>query len=194
MSCISTFGVVDTYPWLNVVAASFKKARVACAVLLAALLVAGCAQTPSPAPGPAQTLGSAPPAATPTAPSIVTPPTVSPSDALASAPPTSTPPTDAASRGTAAVDPRKVATLEALTPAGRARYSCEKQGVLTDIQLPEGSGRICSRFPAMGPCQYERNACRARGGRVIRFDGVEITRDVEREYDKQVQRYRLNAG
>ena len=46
----------------------------------------------------------------------------------------------------------------------------------------------------MGPCQYERQACRATGGRVIRFDGAEITTDVEKEYDKQVQRFRLNAG
>lgn len=60
--------------------------------------------------------------------------------------------------------------------------------------FPENSGRVCSRFPAMGPCQYERDACRAAGGRVIRFDGIEITKDVEREYDKQVQRFRLNAG
>ncbi len=62
------------------------------------------------------------------------------------------------------------------------------------IVFPEKSGRICARFPAMGPCQYERSACRAKGGRVIRFDGVEITKDVEKEYDKQVQRFRLNAG
>ena len=46
----------------------------------------------------------------------------------------------------------------------------------------------------MGPCQYERVACRASGGRVIRFDGIEITKEVETEYDKQVQRFRLNAG
>ena len=35
---------------------------------------------------------------------------------------------------------------------------------------------------------------RAAGGRVIRFDGAEISNEVEKEYDKQVQRFRLNAG
>ena len=27
-----------------------------------------------------------------------------------------------------------------------------------------------------------------------RFDGIEISKEVETEYDKQVQRFRLNAG
>jgi hypothetical protein len=67
-------------------------------------------------------------------------------------------------------------------------------GSNSPITLPENTLRVCSRFPAMGPCQYERDACRAKRGRVIRFDGVEITKEVEAEYDKQVQRFRLNAG
>ena len=85
-----------------------------------------------------------------------------------------------------------------MTPEGAPRYECVKGKVgaetRTAITFPENSGRICSRFPAMGPCQYERDACRASGGRVIRFDGIEITREVEKEYDRQVQRFRLNAG
>ncbi len=95
-------------------------------------------------------------------------------------------------------DPKSVATTAALTPDGATRYTCERgapsAATRTAIELPEGTARICSRFPAMGPCQYERDACRASGGRVIRFDGVEITKDVELEYDRQVQRFRLNAG
>ncbi|TAG82781.1 MAG: hypothetical protein EAZ21_02805 [Betaproteobacteria bacterium] len=161
-------------------------------MLCAAALVVGCAHTPPP---PAQASGVTSPSP-PTAPSVVNAmPTLPTAPALpAPGSQTSTPATNDAVRGAPALDARQVATSEALTPSGRSRYACEQQGALTEIQLPEGSGRICSRFPAMGPCQYERNACRARGGRVIRFDGVEITRDVEREYDKQVQRFRLNAG
>ena len=92
----------------------------------------------------------------------------------------------------------QIAKLASVTPAGTTRYECVKgaSGAETrkPITFPENSGRICARFPAMGPCQYERVACRASGGRVIRFDGVEITKEVETEYDKQVQRFRLNAG
>ncbi len=94
--------------------------------------------------------------------------------------------------------PVQIATAASVTPAGATRYECVKgtAGVETrePITFPENSGRICARFPAMGPCQYERVACRASGGRVIRFDGIEITKEVETEYDKQVQRFRLNAG
>ena len=92
----------------------------------------------------------------------------------------------------------QIATVASVTPAGTTRYECVKGNTGAEtraaIAFPENSGRICARFPAMGPCQYEREACRASGGRVIRFDGTEITKDVEKEYDKQVQRFRLNAG
>lgn len=89
-----------------------------------------------------------------------------------------------------------IALEAAPTPSGQARYQCVKSGAGagTPIALPPGTERLCSRHPAMGPCQYERDACRRSGGRVIRFDGVEITPEVEREYDKQVTRIRLNAG
>ena len=94
--------------------------------------------------------------------------------------------------------PVQIAAIASVTPAGTTRYECVKgaSGAETrqPITFPENSGRICARFPAMGPCQYERVACRASGGRVIRFDGIEISKEVETEYDKQVQRFRLNAG
>lgn len=94
--------------------------------------------------------------------------------------------------------PVQIATMASVTPAGTTRYECVKgpagSEARSPITFPENSGRICARFPAMGPCQYERVACRASGGRVIRFDGIEITKEVETEYDKQVQRFRLNAG
>lgn len=92
----------------------------------------------------------------------------------------------------------QIATVASVTPAGTTRYECVKgsTGAETRVAIvfPENSGRICARFPAMGPCQYEREACRASGGRVLRYDGAEITKEVEKEYDKQVQRFRLNAG
>ena len=131
----------------------------------------------------------------------VLPPTVSAMPAI--------PPKDAAigSIGSAggAVAPSRgqlsavqIAAVASVTPEGTTRYECVKgkTGAETRsaVAFPEKSGRICARFPAMGPCQYEREACRATGGRVIRFDGAEITKDVEKEYDKQVQRFRLNAG
>ena len=96
------------------------------------------------------------------------------------------------------LSPVQIATAASVTPSGTTRYECVKGASGAEarqpITFPENSGRICARFPAMGPCQYERVACRASGGRVIRFDGVEVTTEVEHEYDKQVQRFRLNAG
>lgn len=92
----------------------------------------------------------------------------------------------------------QIASVASVTPEGTTRYECVKGNAGSEtrvaITFPEKSGRICARFPAMGPCQYERDACRATGGRVIRFDGADITKEVEKEYDKQVQRFRLNAG
>ena len=92
----------------------------------------------------------------------------------------------------------QIAAVASVTPEGTTRYECVKGKSGSEsraaITFPEKSGRICARFPAMGPCQYERQVCRAAGGRVIRFDGAEISNDVEKEYDKQVQRFRLNAG
>jgi hypothetical protein len=46
----------------------------------------------------------------------------------------------------------------------------------------------------MGPCQYERNACRRIGGRVFGADGKEITLAIEAEYDKKVTRIKLKSN
>ncbi|MFN3630973.1 MAG: hypothetical protein ACK4XK_13110, partial [Casimicrobiaceae bacterium] len=76
-----------------------------------------------------------------------------------------------------APQPSEIALAAAPTPSGQPRYRCVKPGsdIGTPIVLPPGTERLCSRHPAMGPCQYERDACRRGGGKVIRFDGVEIT-------------------
>ena len=53
---------------------------------------------------------------------------------------------------------------------------------------------LCSRHPEMGPCQYERQACRAAGGRVFARSGEEITLATEAEYDKKVRRVRFRSN
>ncbi len=52
---------------------------------------------------------------------------------------------------------------------------------------------LCRRHPEMGPCQYERNACRRNGGRVFTAGGTEITMATEAEYDRKVARVRFRA-
>jgi hypothetical protein len=62
------------------------------------------------------------------------------------------------------------------------------------IQFDPKVAELCRKHPEMGPCQYERNACRASGGRVYAADGVEITMQTEAEYDKRVMRVRFKAN
>ena len=173
-------------------------------LVLSLALLSSCSQAPvvkqedpavlQPKPGP---VAVSAPVSTPSP----APPTVS---AMPAIPPKDGTATSVGAPGGAVAPARaqlsaaQIATVASVTPTGTTRYECVKGAPgaekRTAIAFPENSGRICARFPAMGPCQYERQACRASGGRVIRFDGVEITSDVEKEYDKQVQRFRLNAG
>jgi hypothetical protein len=53
---------------------------------------------------------------------------------------------------------------------------------------------LCKRHPEMGPCQYERNACRKGGGRVFAANGKEITMQTEAEYDRKVRRVTLRSN
>ncbi|MBK8739561.1 MAG: hypothetical protein IPM02_08460 [Betaproteobacteria bacterium] len=64
----------------------------------------------------------------------------------------------------------------------------------TAIEYEPRVKQLCSKHPEMGVCQYERDACRASGGRVHTATGVEITRQTEAEYDKKVMRVRFRAG
>jgi hypothetical protein len=64
----------------------------------------------------------------------------------------------------------------------------------TAIEFAPKVGDLCRRHPEMGPCQYERNNCRARGGRVFAAGSVEITMQTEAEYDKKVMRTRFRAN
>ena len=86
----------------------------------------------------------------------------------------------------------------AVTVPADALYVCvtQKDGMLqqTAIEFVDKVGELCRRHPEMGPCQYERNTCRARGGRVFATGGVEITPQTEAEYDRKVMRTRLRAN
>jgi hypothetical protein len=72
-------------------------------------------------------------------------------------------------------------------------YRCEVGGVRTVLPLPENIESLCRRHPEMGPCQYERDSCRQRGGRVLTSLGEEVTLRVESEYDKRVTRVRFQG-
>ena len=62
------------------------------------------------------------------------------------------------------------------------------------IEFPPGVVELCRKAPEMGPCRYERDACRRNGGRVFTPEGAEITRQTEAEYDKRVMRVRLKSN
>jgi hypothetical protein len=97
----------------------------------------------------------------------------------------------------ARVDPPSVPTLAIAVPPG-ALYVCVSglgaQLRQTSIEFVAGVGDLCRKHPEMGPCQYERDACRRSGGRVFAADGSEITRSVEDEYDKRVMRVRMRSN
>jgi hypothetical protein len=79
-----------------------------------------------------------------------------------------------------------------------ALYVCvvqrDGQTKQTAIEFTPKVGELCRRHPEMGPCQYERNNCRARGGRVFAAGSVEITMQTEAEYDRKVMRTRFRAN
>lgn len=72
-------------------------------------------------------------------------------------------------------------------------YFCQTASGRTAIDYEPRVDQLCRRHPEMGPCQYERNACRARGGRVYTAKGEEVTRAVEAEYDRVVRRVTFQA-
>jgi hypothetical protein len=73
-------------------------------------------------------------------------------------------------------------------------YVCDVGGTRGPIDLEANVDGLCRRHPEMGPCQYERDACRKAGGRVFTARGEEITSGVEAEYDRIVQRVRLRSN
>jgi hypothetical protein len=67
-------------------------------------------------------------------------------------------------------------------------YYCVTASSRTPIEYEPRVEQLCRRHPEMGPCQYERTACRAQRGRVFTAKGEEVTLAVEAEYDKAVTR------
>ena len=72
-------------------------------------------------------------------------------------------------------------------------YVCDIGGKSTTIDYAPRVAQLCRKHPEMGPCQYEREQCRARGGRVFTQKGEEVTPAVESEYDRVVRRVRFRA-
>lgn len=72
-------------------------------------------------------------------------------------------------------------------------YYCDVGGRRSVLELPASIESLCRRHPEMGPCQYERDSCRARQGRVYTSLNEEVTRAVETEYDRRVRRVRFQA-
>ena len=87
---------------------------------------------------------------------------------------------------------------EAIVLPPNAQYVCvteaagQRQQMV--IEFSPKVAAMCVKHPEMGPCQYERNACRRGGGRVFAAGGKEITMATEAEYDKKVMRIRLKAN
>lgn len=89
--------------------------------------------------------------------------------------------------------PPVAVVLPAADPPAGPLYTCERNGVRDPLPLAPAVDQLCRRHPEMNPCQYERDQCRAGGGRVFTARDEEVTRAVEAEYDKRVVRIRLQA-
>ena len=72
-------------------------------------------------------------------------------------------------------------------------YYCATADARVAIEYAPKVESLCRKHPEMGPCQFERNACRAQGGRVYTARGEEVSPGVEAEYDKAVTRVRFQA-
>ncbi|HEY1439230.1 MAG TPA: hypothetical protein VGG82_17295 [Casimicrobiaceae bacterium] len=90
------------------------------------------------------------------------------------------------------------APAPAIVLPANAQYVCVTEAAgqrqQTVIEFSPKVAGLCLKHPEMGPCQYERNACRHSGGRVFAAQGREITMATEAEYDKKVMRIRLKSN
>jgi len=114
-----------------------------------AVVVAGCQQAPAPLP------------TVPPQPGMIT--TVPPTPP---APPPTTLPMPV---------PAPAIAMPSLDFLPGPLYFCAAAGERTPIVYEPRVETLCRRHPEMGPCQYERNACRANGGRVFTGRGEEVT-------------------
>lgn len=98
----------------------------------------------------------------------------------------------------AATTPSPAATAAPVVVPPGVIYVCVTGGgdsrTQTAIEYAPKVDELCRKHPEMGPCQYERNACRSKGGRVFAADGKEITMATEAEYDRKVRRVTFKAN
>ena len=94
--------------------------------------------------------------------------------------------------------PGVLAPAPAIVLPANAQYVCVTEALgqrqQTVIEFSPKVAGLCLKHPEMGPCQYERNACRKSGGRVFAAQGKEITMATEAEYDRKVIRIRLKSN
>ena len=135
--------------------------------------------------------------APPRAPEVAPSTPVAPAPVVAPPAPEPSPPASAAVAAAESPAPATVApqqSSDALPstdfPEGPI-YFCDSDGARSPIDLEPRVEQLCRRHPEMGPCQYARNTCRQRGGRVFTAKGEEVTVAVERRYDERVSRVRL---
>jgi hypothetical protein len=169
------------------------------AAALAALMLAGCmgqragnastserATTPSRDAAPAATPApTSPPQALPAEGPLASAPGASGAPVLASAAPGSTVPAAAAPSLAPPVPPGMLYVCARVVD-GAPRH--------TGIDYEPKVRELCARHPEMSVCQYAREACRRDGGRVFDARGLEITKQLEAEYDRKVMRARFRAG
>jgi len=141
--------------------------------VLLALVVVACAGPPGP-PEPSSTAAMAPPPVVrrPLPESTIAGPPVARTPAPSTLPPISVP-------------PGLLYVCVSETNGQRRQVGIEFAPKVHDL---------CSRHPEMGPCQYERQACRRTGGRVFAANGDEITLATEAEYDRKVMRVRFRSN
>jgi hypothetical protein len=109
-------------------------------------------------------------------------------------PPTPTvPPARPAAVAPSSVHPSPSVALPAMDLPPGPIYACDVAGTRAPIVYSDNVETLCRRHPEMGVCQYERDQCRARGGRVYTAKGDEVSLAVEAEYDKRVHRVRFQA-
>ena len=117
-----------------------------------------------------------------------------PAPPVASKPPVAAAPAPSAREPAPATVAKAPLALPSLEFPSGPLYFCQSSSGRMAIDYEPRVEQLCRRHPEMGPCQYERNACRTRGGRVFAAGGVEITSATEAEYDKKVMRTRFRAN
>ena len=134
-----------------------------CVALVLVLMAAGCQQAPAPPPP------------------------------VASQPRVAAAPAPSAREPAPAIIAKAPLALPSLEFPPGPLYFCQSSSGRAAIDYEPRVEQLCRRHPEMGPCQYERDACRAKGGRVFTARNEEVTAAVEAEYDRIVRRVRFQG-